>query len=120
MKYILKSILIYSFLTITGCAIPPTADPSKVEQNCAQQCSGHLSECSSGFKFFPVVAQQQCNDTYDVCIKGCPARLPIVTNDTKIKTTVSERLNKLKKLLKSDTISQEEYDIKRKEIINSI
>ena len=61
-------------LMLAGCASPPTADPSKVEVACAQQCSGHLATCSSGFKLFPIVQQKQCNDTFDVCVKGCPAR----------------------------------------------
>lgn len=76
MKINFSLIVIVSALTIlSGCASPPKSNPSLVESGCAQQCSSNLATCSSGFKLFPVVQQKQCNDNYDVCIKGCPLRI---------------------------------------------
>ena len=72
----------------SGCATPPTADPSTVDATCAQQCSGNLATCSSGFKLFPIVQQKQCNDTYDVCIKGCPPRTSGTTTSPAKQTQV--------------------------------
>ena len=120
MKALLRLITISSFFLIAGCATPPTADPSTVEQACAQQCSSNLATCSSGFKLFPVVAQKQCNDTYDVCIKGCPARITESASGRLTQPTTSERLKKLDELFKSGAISKDEYESKRKDILNSL
>ena len=106
-------------LLLAGCASPPTSDPSKVELACAQQCNGNLTTCSSGFKLFPVVAQKQCNDTYDVCIKSCPERSK-ETAATKPAPTTAERLKKLDDLFQSGAISKDEYESKRKEILSSL
>lgn len=72
-----KKIVIAAFIvaSLSACATPPKSDPSKVEAVCASHCSDNLATCSAGFKAFPVVQQKQCNDNYDICIKGCPSRL---------------------------------------------
>lgn len=114
-----KNLMVYMFAVMaTGCASPPSSDPSKVEPGCAQQCSSSLATCSSGIKLFPVVQQGQCNDNYDVCIKGCPARTEnTLSNDSQ---SAAERLEKIDELFNSRVITKEEYDTKRKEILNSI
>lgn len=104
----------------TGCATPPTSDPSTVESGCAQQCSVNLTNCSKGFKMFPVVQQKQCNDTYDLCIKGCPARTLDTTMTKPAPQSVAERLKKLDELFKSGAITKEEYEAKRKEILGAL
>ena len=101
-----------------GCATPPSSDPSTVESGCALQCSANLATCSSGFKFFPIVQQKQCNDTYDICIKGCPARAAETAKPAP--QSVAERLKKLDELFKSGAITKDEYDAKRKEILGSL
>ena len=106
---------------IASCATPPSSDPSKVELACAMQCSDNLTSCSSGFKMFPIVAQKQCNDVYDVCIKTCPAR----TADAPAQkgaapSPTSERLKRLEDLYRAGTISKYEYDSKRKDILDSL
>ena len=101
-----------------GCATPPSSDPSIVESGCALQCSAHLATCSSGFKFFPIVQQKQCNDTYDVCIKGCPARAAEAAKP--VPHSTAERFKKLDELFKSGAITKDEYDAKRKEILGSL
>ena len=112
--------LILTFL-LASCAAPPSSDPSKVESTCAQQCSANLTTCSSGFKLFPVVAQQQCNDTYDVCIKGCPARVTTAAPQGNTPTqSTSERLKALDELLRSGAITKQEYEAKRKEILSTL
>lgn len=107
-------------IVAAGCALPPSADPSTVESACAQQCSSNLATCSSGFKFFPIVQQKQCNDNYDVCIKGCPARTSDTSGSKPVAHSAAERLKKLDELLRSGAISKDEYDVKRKEIIGSL
>jgi hypothetical protein len=105
---------------IGGCATPPSADPSTVEAGCAQQCSANLTTCSSGFTLFPIVKQKQCNDTYDVCIKGCPARVSGALSAKPAAPSTTERLKKLGELFKSGSITKDEYDAKRKEILDSL
>jgi hypothetical protein len=111
----MKRLLFICALLATGCASPPAADPSIVDAGCAQQCSGHLATCSSGFKFFPVVQQKQCNDTYDVCIKGCPAR-----SGSDPSGSAAERLRALDQLRKTGAISEAEYSAKRKAILEAL
>jgi hypothetical protein len=119
MKFTLLLTLTLSALFTLGCASPPSSDPSKVELVCAQQCNANLTTCSSGFKLFPVVAQKQCNDTYDVCIKSCPAR-SVDPGSSKAAPGVSDRLKALDQLLQSGAITKEEYEAKRKDILNAL
>ena len=91
-----------------------------VESACAQQCSSSLATCSSGFKMFPIVQQKQCNDNYDVCIRGCPARTSEYTTARPAAQTTAERLKKLDELFYSGAISKDEYEAKRKEILGSL
>ncbi len=104
-------------LTVVSCASPPTADPSLVELSCAQHCSETLATCSSGFKFFPIVVQKQCNDNYDVCIKGCPPRVAAVKT---IQNSPSAKLEELNQMLQKGLISQKEYDNKKTEILKNM
>ena len=82
----------------------------------------NLTSCSSGFTLFPVVKQKQCNDTYDVCIKGCPARQAGAQTATTPMAAPSagDRLKRLDDLLKSGAISKDEYETKRKEILGTL
>ena len=104
----------------TACATPPSSDPSAVESACAQHCSSDLATCGSGFKLFPIVQQKQCNDVYDVCIKGCPARKVEIFPSGAVTPSTSTRLRELDELLKSGVITKEEYDAKRKAILSSL
>jgi Na+-translocating ferredoxin:NAD+ oxidoreductase RNF subunit RnfB len=103
-------------MVLIGCATPPSSDPSLVDASCAQQCSVNLTACSSTFTFFPVVHQKQCNDTYDVCIKGCPARSSKATPSP----SVAERLKTLDDLRKAGAINDDEYATRRKAILDSL
>lgn len=120
MKAISKFTIMASSLLLFSCAAPPKTDASKVNLVCSQQCSTNLTTCSSGFKLFPVIAQQQCNDNYDVCIKACPERILDVPVNKSTQQDITERFKRLDELLKLGTISKDEYDRKRKEIINSL
>ena len=103
-----------------GCATPPSSDPSAVDSACAQQCSVNLATCSSGFKLFPIIQQKQCNDTYDICIKGCPARTGEATAAKPVPLSTAERLKKVEELFQSGAITKDEYDAKRKEILGPL
>jgi hypothetical protein len=105
---------------LVSCASPPSSDPSTVDAACAQQCSGNLATCSSGFKLFPIVQQKQCNDTYDVCIKGCPARTKETSSASATPQSTGDRLKRLDELYKAGAITKEEYEAKRKDIIGSL
>lgn len=116
MKKLILTLALITALSGIGCATPPTADPSKAEPACAQQCSSSLAECGSGFKLFPVVQQKQCNDNYDICINGCPAR----EADTSTSKSTAGRLEQVDALFNSGAITKEEYEEKRKEILNAL
>jgi hypothetical protein len=118
----IKLIFLVSALvsTLSGCAAAPRSNPSLADANCAQQCSNNLATCSSGFKFFPVVQQQQCNDNYDVCVRGCPVRTTGSVIEKALPTSPESRLKKLDQLLSTGAISKGEYDAKRKEILDGI
>lgn len=120
MKLSTTTVVCVLVAALLGCAAPPKSDGSKVDLACAQQCSANLTSCSSGFKLFPVVAQQQCNDTYDVCIKACPDRTSSAPSIIQTTPTTAERLKKLNELFTSGAITKEEYDAKRKDILGSL
>lgn len=111
---------VFVSLILFSCASPPTADPSKVELSCAQHCSDTLATCSSGFKFFPVVVQKQCNDNYDVCIGGCPARTPIIPVVQTTQPSSTSKLEELNGMMKKGLITQGEYNAKKTQILNGM
>lgn len=100
---------------LIGCATPPSSDPSKFELACTQKCSTDLATCSSGFKFFPVVVQKQCNDNYDVCVNSCPPRV-----EAPAALTPADRLKMLKDLRDAGAITQKDYETKKKAIVDGI
>jgi Short C-terminal domain len=110
-------LITFGIFSLWGCATPPSADPSKVELACAQKCSTDLATCSSGFKFFPIIVQKQCNDNYDVCIKGCPER---TVTPAALQQSVNDRLKTLKELRDTGAITKQEYDAKRKAILDGV
>lgn len=115
--------IFFSFLTllfVVSCATPPSSDPSKVELACAQRCSTDLATCSSGFKFFPVVVQKQCNDNYDVCIGSCPARESNSLGKQIQQNNSANKLEELSILLKRGLITQQDYDKKKAEILKNL
>lgn len=114
MKLKLVSGSVLSCLMI-GCATPPQSDPSKVDLSCAQHCSTTLATCSSGFKFFPVVVQKQCNDNFDVCIQGCPPR-----EEKPQAQSAQDRIKQLKELRDNGVITQKEYEAKRKTVVDGL
>ena len=118
MKAVVQFAIFASSFLIVSCATPLISDASKVDLNCAQQCSANLATCSSGFKLFPVIVQQQCNDNYDVCIQACPEK--VSTSDKTTKKNTAERLKELDDLFNTGLISKDEYDQKRTAIINSL
>ena len=120
MKLLTLAFALAAALAVVACATPPSSDPSAVESACAQRCSSDLATCGSGFKLFPIVQQKQCNDVYDVCIKGCPARKADVSPNGAGAQSTTARLKELDELLKSGAISKEEYDAKRKAILASL
>ena len=108
-------------IAIAACATPPSSNPSVVDSVCAQQCSANLAMCSSGFKLFPVVQQKQCNDTYDVCISGCPPRIAAPSSPSSAPPpSAADRLKRLEELYQQGAISRAEYDAKRKEILSTL
>jgi hypothetical protein len=118
-KFTLIAMSAAAVLGLSACASPPKSDGSKVDLACAQKCSDNLTTCSSGFKLFPVVAQGQCNDAYDVCIQACPER----AKASPVKTPsqgVSDRLKEAEDLFKSGVITKPEYEQKRQEILKAL
>ena len=120
MKLLSMVFAVAAVLAASACATPPSSDPSSVESACAQHCSSDLATCGSGFKLFPIVQQKQCNDAYDVCIKGCPARKPEASTGGAGVQSTGARLKELDELFKSGAITKEEYDAKRKAILSSL
>ena len=111
---------------LPACIGPPKIDFSKVDSACAQQCSTNHSNCMSGFKLFPLVAESQCNDAMDVCAKTCPPKSAAAAS-TQPKVTppaaqpsATERLKELDALFKGGLINREEYESKRQEILKAM
>ena len=111
----MTKIALLLLVLLGGCATPPSSDPSTADASCAQQCSANLATCSSGFKLFPIVQQKQCNDNYDVCVRGCPARSAATSA-----SPTADRLKALEELRKSGAVTDTEYAAKRKEILESL
>lgn len=114
---------------LSACIGPPKIDYSKIDSGCAQTCSANHSICMSGFKFFPLVAESQCNDAMEQCAKTCSPKsaVAIIATPVQSKTasqtaqpSATERLKELDALFKSGLINREEYDGKKQEILRAM
>ena len=129
MKFLLFSCTAATVL-LSACIGPPKIDFSKIESSCAQQCSTNHSNCMSGFKLFPLVAESQCNDAMETCAKTCPTKpaggvasqpRAVTPQAPSVPTpTATERLKELDALFKGGLISKEDYESKKQEILKSI
>ena len=76
MKYLLV-INIFAFLLLSGCAYSISdIDVSKIEPDCARQCTATYSSCVSGGNQvgFKTETLRACREAYSACIKTCPAK----------------------------------------------
>jgi len=75
MKFFTLVVLVV--LILSGCAYSiQDIDVSKVESNCARQCTMSYSSCVSGGNQvgFKTETLRACKEGYEACIKTCPAR----------------------------------------------
>ena len=62
---------------LSGCAYSiKDIDVSKIESNCARQCTTTYSSCVSGGSQigFRTETLRACKEGYEACIKTCPAK----------------------------------------------
>jgi hypothetical protein len=107
-----------SLLVLCGCVTAPTLDYSKIESVCAQRCSSEYSNCTAGFKLFPLVAQAQCNESLQVCVKVCPEASASIGQ--KGQSTTSQKLTELNSLYKQGLISEKDFNAKKEEILKGM
>lgn len=75
MKFFILAVPI--IIILSGCAYSiQDIDVSKVESNCARQCTMSYSSCVSGGNQvgFKTETLRACKEGYEACIKTCPAR----------------------------------------------
>jgi hypothetical protein len=76
MKRLIFTIMV-SITTIHGCTYSiKDIDISKVESNCARQCTSTYSSCVSGGNQvgFKTETLRACKEGYEACIKTCPEK----------------------------------------------
>lgn len=64
-------------IVLFGCAYSiKDIDISKIESNCARQCTTSYSSCVSGGNQvgFKTETLRACKEGYEACIKTCPAK----------------------------------------------
>jgi hypothetical protein len=104
-------------ILFNGCVSKPQIDFSKIDSGCAQKCTDKHTDCMSGFKMFPIAAEQSCNNSLKLCIEACPK---INSLETTYNKTTSEKLEELNLLLREGLINEDEYNSKRQEILDAI
>lgn len=114
--FVVLSLISFISGLATGCASTSDIDTSKYDQACAQPCSHNYSACVSRFTFFPIQVQHQCTDAYKLCVQGCPERGQSTANTPGI----DERLKTLKSLRESGAITKQEYETRRKAILDGV
>ncbi|MEX3635337.1 SHOCT domain-containing protein [Paraburkholderia sp. BR14320] len=110
-----RLITVAATMVLTGCIAAPELDLSKVDSTCAQRCSSEYSNCTTGFKLFPLIEQAHCNEALKVCVAACTPAQTVTGN-----ATSAQRLTELKTLYKQGLISEEEYETKRQEILKTM
>ena len=73
MKVYFLLISAISFI-FSGCASKPNVDFSNADSGCSQKCTTEYSNCMSGFKLFPLLAADACNNSIEVCAQACPKK----------------------------------------------
>lgn len=123
----MKKILLVSAvasLVLSACISPPKIDFAKVDSACAQQCSTNHSNCMSGFKLFPLIAESQCNDAMETCTKTCPPKSDLAISPqqktTPAQSSTTEKLKELDALYKSGLINKADYEAKKQEILKAM
>lgn len=74
-----KFFILTATLILGGCAYSiKDIDVSKVDSNCARQCSITYSSCVSGGNQvgFKTETLRACREAYEVCINTCPPKQP--------------------------------------------
>ena len=61
-----------SLITLFGCVSMNDIDVSKVQPECARQCTASYSQCATGFQ--TVSSQMGCRDNLKLCVQTCPAK----------------------------------------------
>lgn len=111
-------------LVLSACISAPNIDFAKIDAVCAQQCSANHSTCMSGFKLFPLVAESQCNDAMETCVKTCPTKpdptLASQQKNTPTPRSTADKLRELNALYKNGLINQADYEAKKQEILKAM
>jgi hypothetical protein len=110
-----RLIIAAAILVLTGCVSAPDLDLSKVDSACSQRCSSEYSNCTAGFKLFPLVAQAHCNESLKVCIASCPTSQPVIATKP-----AAQKLTELNDLYKQGLITEKEYEAKKQEILKAL
>lgn len=111
-----KAAFFVAIVGIAGCASVSDIDTSKADPNCAQPCAQTYSACVSKFTFFPLMVQHQCTDAYRLCIQACPS----LTGQQDTHNSTKERLQQLKDLRDAGVLTQQEYETKRKAVVDGL
>ena len=111
-----KILYVVGVLVVAGCASVSDIDTSKSDPKCVQPCAQTYSSCVSKFTFFPLQVQHQCTDAYRLCIQACPS----LTGQQDSHNSTKERLQQLKDLRDSGVLTQQEYEQKRKAVIEGL
>jgi hypothetical protein len=110
-------------LVLSACISPPKIDFGNIESACAQQCSTNHSNCMSGFKLFPLVAESQCNDAMETCAKTCPPKSSLAIsrrNASPVPSSTTEKLKELDGLYKGGLINKADYEAKKQDILRAM
>ena len=70
-------VITIAVIALAGCAYSiKDIDVSKVESNCARQCTTTYSSCVSGGNHggFKTETLRACKEGYEACIKTCPTK----------------------------------------------
>lgn len=107
-------------LLLSACVGAPQVDLANVDSACAQQCSANHTKCMSGFKMFPLANEQSCKTGMETCVKTCPTKAEALTTKQPAQGVAADRLKALEALRKDGLIRDNEYEAKRKEILQSM
>jgi len=121
MKFITLFLALVTLL-LSACVSRPIIDYSKVDQACGLKCQMNDQACASRYAAFPLLLQANCNPEVEACVKSCSPESAgnIITESRNAKSTVTERLNELNVLRKNGVINDNEYSVKKQEILKSL
>lgn len=107
------------FLLVAGCQSIDDIDFKSKDPACAELCYKRYDECIGRVTLMPIRKHNDCVDNLRFCAQQCPSpKSADATSDTV--AAGAKKLEALNALRKKGLITQQDYEVKKKQILDGM